>query len=445
MNDDELNNGGGSALPSSKPADRDRQRQAAKNIILGEIDQIFSKQGDSDDQATNTATPDIGKIIASANHEINQAQPTPNIYHEAQQEAAKVPVESVVNLPDSYDKNYRVSDTRELNQSVDWEKYHKAWQNYYQKYYEYYFQQNSQKVQEEYTKFAQATHQKYQADLAAKDATAAEISHRLESNPDFNPQNAALSDLRAKIRNEAVKQGKKIRKSRHFWPIIAATTAILVFLFLQYNQILVGQVMAYIAPGNMSPDAIVIDPKVSISVSEDPVLIIPVLNIEAPVAYDVPNDNESTLRAMDNGLVHYCIPGACAHPGEMGNTVISGHRTNGIYQTGDYKFIFLKLDQLKVGDIIYANYKGKRYTYSVTSSEVVNPTDVHKVVRQADRPIMTLVTCTPIGSAAQRLLVHAEQIAPDPTEAAESRENTSTAIEAIPGQTKSFLESLFGN
>lgn len=444
MSDDELNNSGGSALPSNKSTNDDRQREAAKNIILGEIDQIFSEQN-STTQKSETGSPDINTIIAEASQGITPTSDQTDVYSDAKRETEKSKVNPSVDVPNTYDRSYRVDDTRELNQSVDWEKYHKAWQDYYQKYYEYYFQQNAQKVQKEYTKFAQATQQQYQDKLAAQDSKLNELNQRIESNPNFNPQNAALDALRAKIRQEAVKKGRKLRKSKHFWPIVSAATAVLIFLFLQYNQILVGQVMAYIAPGNMSPDAIVIDPTMSISVSDDPVLIIPVLNIEAPVAYDVPNDNESTLRAMDNGLAHYCIPGACAHPGEIGNTVISGHRTNGIYQSGDYKFIFLKLDQLKSGDIIYANYKGTRYTYKVTGSEVVNPTDVQKVVRQSNRPIMTLVTCTPIGSAAQRLLVHAEQIAPDPKEATTMRENDSSAIQEIPGETKSFWQSLFGD
>ena len=444
MSDNELKNNNGSTLPLGKSSADDRQRQATKNIILGEIDQIFSQQNNTTNKS-NSGSPDIEAIIAEANQSVTPGRTQADIYKEAEREAQRIANKSSVNIPDSYNKSYHVADTRELNQSVDWERYHKAWQNYYQKYYEYYFQQSAQKVQEEYTKFAQETQKQYQDSFSAQSNKLADLNRRLENNPDFNPQNAALDELRAKIRREAIKKGRKIRKRKHFWPIAATAIAVLIFLFLQYNQVIVGQVMAYIAPGNMNPDTIVIDPTISISVSEDPILIIPVLNIEAPVTYDVPNDNESTLRAMDNGLVHYCIPGACAHPGEIGNTVISGHRTNGVYQTGDYKFIFLKLDHLKTGDIIYANYKGKRYTYSVTSSEVVNPTDVNKVVRQSDRPIMTLVTCTPIGSAAKRLLVHAEQIAPDPNEAMEAREDTSKAIQEIPGETKSFWQSLFGD
>ncbi len=442
----------GGAPANSNSSNSDKQKDIAKNIILGEIDRIFDKNDGettsslASNQTAQNDSLDINRILASASATAPKADTTvgprvgitPGI---AQNSTYANPARN--DLPESYNKSYYTNDVRELNQNINWEQYHRAWQNYYQKYYEYYFTQGTQQVQEQYKKFAQDTQSKFQSEIAEKDAQVNQLSQQLEANPNFNPQNAALADLRAKIKSEAVKQGRKLRKSKHFVPVLAAVIVVLVFLFLQYNQILVGQVMAYIAPGNMSPDAIVIDPTISINVSEEPKLIIPVLNIEAPVAYDVPSDNASTLKAMENGLAHYCIPGACGHPGEIANTVISGHRTNGIYQTGDYKFIFLKLDQLKAGDIIYANYKGTRYTYYVTSMEIVAPTDVHKVVVTSDKPTMTLVTCTPIGSDAQRILVHAEQIAPDPAKAKVVEQSSSPEITEIPGQTKSFWESVF--
>lgn len=61
MNNDELRNSDGSALLSKKSTD-DQQRQAAKNIILNEIDQIFSSQNNPSGNATST--PSIDKIIA---------------------------------------------------------------------------------------------------------------------------------------------------------------------------------------------------------------------------------------------------------------------------------------------------------------------------------------------------------------------------------------------
>lgn len=444
MNDNKPIVPSGGVLSGDNQTDDTRQRQATENIILNEIDQIFDEdKTDVDSSAALSVSQILTNVVDEGPSVTQESQPAHIDHNKSAIDSAHET--NNTNVPTNYAKSYHVDDTRELNQNVDWEKYHRAWQDYYQKYYEYYFHQGSQQIQAEYSKYAQAAQEKYQTEIASREAKVAELSRQLESNPNFNPQNAALNDLKAKIRAEAVKQTRKIRKSRHFWPITAALVVVLIFLFLQYNQIIVGKVMAYIAPGNMNPDTIVVDPTISIDVGTEPILIVPKLNIEAPVAYDVPNDNDSTLKAMENGLAHYCIPGACAHPGEIGNTVISGHRTNGIYQTGDYKFIFLKLDQLQPGDIIYANYNGKRYTYSVTSSELVAPSDVHKVIKETNKPLMTLVTCHPIGSAAQRLLVHAEQIAPDPTKALTASQREAKTTDEIPGKTESLWQSIFGN
>jgi sortase A len=100
-----------------------------------------------------------------------------------------------------------------------------------------------------------------------------------------------------------------------------------------------------------------------------------------------------------------------------------------VFAPGDYKYIFIQLDKLEVGDTIYANYKGKRYTYSVTKKEVVKPTEVNKLVYPTDKPVMTLITCTPIGTALNRLLVTAEQVYPDPSSASAAPEASSSAAD----------------
>ena len=48
-----------------------------------------------------------------------------------------------------------------------------------------------------------------------------------------------------------------------------------------------------------------------------------------------------------------------------------------------------------------------RFTYAVTSSAVVAPTDVRAAVSYAGYPRLVLSACTPVFSAAKRLLVFA--------------------------------------
>lgn len=219
------------------------------------------------------------------------------------------------------------------------------------------------------------------------------------------------------------------------------------FLFLQYNRILFANVEAYVSPGNIDPANIIVDPNLSVPISHEPKLIIPKFNIDVPVNYDTTPDQTSQLAAMANGVAWFGIPGANSRPGQAGNTVIAGHSSNGLFDPGDYKFIFARLEQLVPGDTFFLNYQGTRYTYSVTKKEVVRPTDVQKLVYDTNgKPVATLVTCVPVGTAQSRLLVTAEQVSPSPSQAAAAPEapDADAASQAMPGNSPTFFERIFG-
>lgn len=309
-----------------------------------------------------------------------------------------------------------------LPEAEQWKQYHSAWQNYYQKYYENY----------------------YTAQAARSVPTASQPIPATAETPEELSNDQALLELRQRLRSRVQKSAEKIRKSRHFVPIVSALAVIFIFVFIQYNQVITANVLAYVSPGSIDPQNIVVDPTSDVVVTQEPRLIIPKINVDVPVAYDIGTDNTSQMAAMAKGLAHFPIPGANSHPGEIGNTVLAGHSSNDLFDTGDYKFIFAQLDKLNVGDSVYANYKGKRYTYIVTKTQVVAPTDVSALVYPTSKPVLTLLTCTPLGTALNRLLVTAEQVSPDPTAAAAAPASTGTATTAIPGDNGTLFEKLFG-
>jgi len=90
-------------------------------------------------------------------------------------------------------------------------------------------------------------------------------------------------------------------------------------------------------------------------------------------------------------------------PGQPGNSVISGHRTT-------YGAPFFYLDQVKVGDDIHVDTSIGRHTYRVREILVVEPTDVW-LTEPRDGAWLTLTTCTPRYSAAQRLVIVSELVA----------------------------------
>lgn len=377
--------GGDSQSQSTPPSNSAPRQEAAANIIRSQIDSIYG--------GSPVATPKDSPSTEEA----------PNPYQ-------------------------RTLTSRPEPQEDEWKKYHSAWQNYYQKYYENYY-----------------SHHANDAKSSAGYFSSSPVEQKETTSEEELTNDEALFELRQKLLGKVHQSAKKIRRSRHFVPIVAALVVVLVFVFLQYNRNIVGTVRAYVTPGNIDPQNIVIDPSSDIAVGSEPRLIIPKINVDVPVHYDVGNDHNSQMAAMAKGLAHFSIPGANSHPGEVGNTVIAGHSSNDVFDTGDYKFIFVQLEKLQIGDSIYANYKGKRYTYVVTKKEEVKPNRVDKLIYATDKPVMTLITCTPIGTALNRLLVTAEQVSPDPTKASPAPKTGDTDEEAVmPGNAPTFLERIFG-
>lgn len=293
--------------------------------------------------------------------------------------------------------------------SEEWQRYHSAWQDYYKNYYSEY-----------YAKAAQTY-------LATE-----------------------------KMKSERIATGATERKQRirHLTPIIIFASIVLVALFLQYNRFIFAPIMAYISPdtGNVNTSLTAVDPSITQPVSADPRLIIPKLNIDVPVAFGI--NTSSVEAAMNQGVAQFSIPGANALPGQIGNLAIAGHSAGDIYSSNPYKFIFSGLERLEVGDLIYINYDSVRYTYQMTGREVVEPTNVAALIYETNKPMLTLITCTPLGTSRYRLLISAEQISPaydvtnvaDPTTA---EDTPSSSDNAMPANEPSFFENLwhglFGN
>lgn len=111
--------------------------------------------------------------------------------------------------------------------------------------------------------------------------------------------------------------------------------------------------------------------------------------------------------ALQRGPGHY--PGT-AMPGEVGNVVVSGHRTT-------YGAPFARLGELAAGDSLVVETATDWFTYRVTGLEIVSPDAVEvtlPVPRQPDveptQRLLTLTTCHPRYSARQRLIVFSEMV-----------------------------------
>lgn len=335
----------------------------------------------------------------------------------------------------SADDNSRLKDEK-INPKINsesWKKYHSAWQDYYQKYYSEYYSNAARNYVEK---------------ARLKDARQREEEREILASTSIRPQPDVSENhtIRTRIRKTAAKNLAKNRRHPKLAPIVAGLSTVFVILFLQYNRLIFAPIMAYVSPGNAPASEIeALDPTITKTISPDPKLIIPKLNINVPIRFHVPLNG--IMGAMNNGVAHYRIAGADAFPGQVGNFVITGHSAGDVYSNNPYKYIFSGLERLENGDLIYVNYESTRYTFKVNKKAVIEPTNVSALAVNTDTPLITLVTCTPLGTSKYRLLVTGEQISPTPTPTTAKTPEESPAPETqpspLPANEPSFFDSVW--
>jgi sortase A len=151
------------------------------------------------------------------------------------------------------------------------------------------------------------------------------------------------------------------------------------------------------APVLSTPSAPPADPYADVPVEQIGSIEIPRIGVARPIAEGI------WLTVIDQGPGHW--PGTAA-PGGWGNTVIAAHRTT-------HGGPFRDIGELVSGDQIILRDAHGTYTYVVSGAEVVTPQALWITEQRPGRSI-TLFACHPIGSAAQRYVVHGELARTDP-------------------------------
>ena len=134
-------------------------------------------------------------------------------------------------------------------------------------------------------------------------------------------------------------------------------------------------------------------------------------------------------------------------PGQEGNSAIAGHRTT-------YGAPFGNLDQLAPDDLIEVRTLQGEFRYRVTDQLIVAPTDLSVIdptPKSPDdpsagfAPTLTLTTCNPKYSAAQRLIIKADlELKPDQVALPAPKRSVSPTIteEGLSGEEGSKLPTL---
>jgi LPXTG-site transpeptidase (sortase) family protein len=216
-----------------------------------------------------------------------------------------------------------------------------------------------------------------------------------------------LSGIQSKVNANG-----KLKLKHHLQSLLFGLTmgfvVIFIFMFGFFNEILIAPL---IQPSrNVTAVPIIVGADNFTATSQDQV-IIPKINVQIPVNYNIATTNENTIENfLQDGVVHYPTT---VDPGQIGNAAFFGHSSNNIFNPGKYKFAFVLLHTLVDGDTFYLTYNKTLYVYKVIKTEIVNPSDVSVLNPvNGQSATATLITCDPPGTSINRLVVIGEQISP---------------------------------
>ena len=127
-------------------------------------------------------------------------------------------------------------------------------------------------------------------------------------------------------------------------------------------------------------------------------IIIPKIGVNINVS-----DTDDQDEALSKGAWHFP---ETSTPNEGGNSAFSAHR----YQyLPPHSETFYLLDKLETGDTFIVVWDGKEYLYSVYETMIVSPYSV-EVLNSTEKSTVTLITCNPLFSTKERLVVRGELI-----------------------------------
>jgi len=188
----------------------------------------------------------------------------------------------------------------------------------------------------------------------------------------------------------------KIRPNILICLLILIVVAAGLFTYFRYSQ----------QHGSIPPP--LVPPPTTAAEEANYTLQIPEIDVTAPIILDVNGaDKETYNKALEGGVAQLS---GTALPGRFGNTFIFGHSSFYTGADGDYKEVFKDLNDLEAGDQVSVESKTKTYTYRVSDKQIVSPNRVDLAEQNLLKRQLTLMTCWPIGSNTERLVVIADLI-----------------------------------
>jgi len=153
-----------------------------------------------------------------------------------------------------------------------------------------------------------------------------------------------------------------------------------------------------------APVSVPIVPATAPDSQRSDIIIIPSINVSAPIVTPNTYDAVKLKSLLDDGAVIYpSSPGF----GKNGQTILMGHSAPPNWPNIKHDTIFSRLAELGWNDKIMAVYDDRTYTYSVAYSEIIEKGGDIPPLAAADSALV-LVSCWPPGRDLQRIIVQAK-------------------------------------
>ena len=117
--------------------------------------------------------------------------------------------------------------------------------------------------------------------------------------------------------------------------------------------------------------------------------------------------NDIFMKELEKGIIRY--PWS-SKPWEDWVSFIFGHSSNLPWMKWDYNDVFSTLDNVEFWDEVIVYYWQEKYTYKIREKKVVKPGDVSVLKRNNDKSEISIMTCWPVWTTLNRLIVTWELI-----------------------------------
>ena len=134
-------------------------------------------------------------------------------------------------------------------------------------------------------------------------------------------------------------------------------------------------------------------------------ITIPKIHAQSPVILNVDPANQTIY---DEALKHGVAQAkGTSLPGKPGTVYLFAHSSGPIWDETHFNTIFMRLGELKRGDVIIIRTNGKNYVYKMRESKIVKSSEVGYLTN-THKTQLIVQTCWPIGTSFYRLLVFAD-------------------------------------